>query len=168
MSLMPIRMAADRDHDQHVDQVGEGEVGIEPDDLDRQRAAETGKPAADREGDGESALDIDAEPARHALVVDGGAHLGAEAGEFQPAHQRERDRGADQNQKQPIGRDVEPEYEERAAQEFRRADRLLGGAEEPGRRRHRDEGDADGEQHLVEVALAVETAVEDALEGDAQ
>ena len=64
------------------------EGGIEPDDLDGQRAAEAGEAAAEREGDGEGAVDIDAEAARHALVVDRGAHLGAEAGVFEREHQR--------------------------------------------------------------------------------
>jgi hypothetical protein len=35
---------------------------IEPDDLDGERAAEASEPAAEREGDGEDAIDIDAEP----------------------------------------------------------------------------------------------------------
>ncbi len=64
------------------------EGGIEADDLDRERAAETGEPAAEREGDREDALDVDAEAARHALVVDGGAHLGAEARVFERQHQQ--------------------------------------------------------------------------------
>ena len=45
--------------------------------------------------------------------------------------------------------------------------RLLDGAEEIGRGRHRDEGKADREQHLVEVAGAIEPPVEHALEEDA-
>ena len=56
---------------------------IEADDLDGERAAEAGEPAAEREGDGEDAIDVDAEAARHALVVDRGAHLRAEAGVFE-------------------------------------------------------------------------------------
>src|SRR5712664_4954469 len=32
--------AADRDHDQHVDEVGQGESMVEADDLDRERAAQ--------------------------------------------------------------------------------------------------------------------------------
>ena len=94
MSLMPSSVGggeraadraepADRDHDQHVDQVGEREGRIEADDLDRERAAEAGEPAAEREGEREGAVDIDAEAARHALVVDRGAHLRAEAGVFE-------------------------------------------------------------------------------------
>ena len=80
--------AADRDHDQHVDEISERKRRIEADDVDGERAAEAGKPAAEREGDGERAIDVDAEPARHALVVDRGAHLGAEAGVFERRHQR--------------------------------------------------------------------------------
>src|SRR5262249_46026826 len=74
---------ADGNHDQDVDEIGEGKCVIEPDDLDGERAAETGKPAAERKSDGEDAIDVDAQPPRHALVVDRGAHLRAEAGVFE-------------------------------------------------------------------------------------
>ena len=49
-----------------------------------------GKPAAEREGDGERAVDVDAEPARHALVVDRGAHLRAEARVFERRDEQQR------------------------------------------------------------------------------
>ncbi len=70
------------DHDQHIDEVGQRERRIEPDHRDGERAAEAGKPAAERKGDREQAVDVDAEPARHALIVHRGAHLRAEAGRF--------------------------------------------------------------------------------------
>src|SRR5262249_61284643 len=38
---------ADGNHDQDVDEIGEGKCVIEPDDLDGERAAETGKPPAE-------------------------------------------------------------------------------------------------------------------------
>ena len=63
-----------RDHDQHVDQIFEREIGIEADDLDAKRAAQSGEPAAERKGDGEYRIDVEAEPARHALIVDARAH----------------------------------------------------------------------------------------------
>ncbi len=75
---------------------------IEPDDLDGQRAAEPRKPAAQRKGDGEDAIDIDAEAARHALVVDRGAHLRAEAGVFERRDQHDRDRKRHADQEQPV------------------------------------------------------------------
>ena len=56
---------------------------------------------------------------------------------------------------------------ERAAQPGGELDRLLAGAEEPGGGRGGDEDEADGEEHLVELAGAVEPAEEGALEGDA-
>ena len=49
----------------------------------RETAAESGKPAAERKRDGEKRVDVDAESARHALVVHRGAHLRAEAGRIQ-------------------------------------------------------------------------------------
>ena len=84
--------AADRHNDQDVDQISQRERGIETDDLDGERAAQPGKPAAEREGDGEGAVDVDAEAARHALIVDRGAHAGAEPGVFDPQHQRDGNR----------------------------------------------------------------------------
>src|SRR5262249_54942542 len=59
---------ADGNHDQDVDEIGEGKCVIEADDLDGKRAAEARKPAAERKSDGEDAVDVDAQPARHALV----------------------------------------------------------------------------------------------------
>ncbi len=47
-----------------------------------------GEAAAERKGDGEQPVDIDAEPARHALVVHRGAHLRAEPRLFDRDHQQ--------------------------------------------------------------------------------
>ena len=102
MSLMPSSIAATNepqiepspptdDHDQHIDQIGEREGRLEADNLDRERAAEAGEPGAEREGQRERAIDVDAEPARHALVIDRGAHLLAEAGKLQRQHEHQRD-----------------------------------------------------------------------------
>src|SRR5216683_1314805 len=55
----------------------------EADHLDGERAAEARQPAAEGEGDGERAVDVDAQAARHALVVDRSPHLRAEARVFQ-------------------------------------------------------------------------------------
>src|SRR5262249_145547 len=61
---------ADGNHDQDVDEIGEGKCVIEADDLDGKRAAEARKPAAERKSDGQDPVDVDAQPARHPLVVD--------------------------------------------------------------------------------------------------
>ena len=105
MSLMPSTrgggeraadraQAADRDHDQHVHQVGEGEGRVEADHLDGERAAQPGEAAAEREGEHEGAVDVDAQAARHALVVDRRAHPRAEAGVLERDDQERRDREA--------------------------------------------------------------------------
>ena len=65
--------AADRHDDKHVDEIRKGEGRIGADDLDGERAAQPGKPAAEREGEHEGAVDVDAQAARHALVVHRGA-----------------------------------------------------------------------------------------------
>ena len=144
MSLTPIRMAAtnepqiepkpaDRHHDQHIDQIDQREGRIEADDLDRKRAAEPGKSGAEREGEREGAVDIDAETARHALVVDRGAHLLAEAGEFERQHQHQRHRKPDRHQEQAIDPESDAEIVDRTAQEQRRRRGLQDGSEDIGR-----------------------------------
>ena len=49
-----------------------------------------GEAAAEREGEHEGAVDVDAQAARHALVVDRRAHLGAEARVSPGEHQQRR------------------------------------------------------------------------------
>ena len=144
--------AADRHDDQHIDQIGQRERRIEPDQFDGERAAEAGKPAAEREGDGEQCVDIDAEPARHALVVDGGAHLRAEAGVFDGEDQQKRDQQRDADKEQPVNGEVQAGEGDRAAQIGRQLHRLIDRAVDIGRRRDRDEDDADGQQALFEIA----------------
>ena len=53
-------------------------------------------------------LDVDAEAARHALVVDGGPHGGAEARVLERQHQQQRHRQSDADQEQPIAPNVTP------------------------------------------------------------
>ena len=93
-------------------------AGIQADDLDGERAAEAGKPAAERKGDRERRVDVDAETARHALVVDGGAHLGAEARVLEREGKEERDRQPRGDEKQPIGGEADAHESDRS-----RADR---------------------------------------------
>src|SRR5207237_3395358 len=75
--------SADGDDDEDIHKIGQRERRIQSDDLDRQRAAQAGEPAAERKGDHEGAVEVDAQPARHALVIHGGAALTAEAGVLQ-------------------------------------------------------------------------------------
>jgi len=96
---MPSTIAATKDpeieprpptHDnQDVNQIGQSEIVIETENLDGQRPAKPGEAAAKREGDGESAVDVDAEAARHAFVVNRGPHPGAEPGVFNAHHERQ-------------------------------------------------------------------------------
>ena len=57
-----------------------GKVGSRPEDLGAERAAEAGQARAEREGEREHRVDVDAEAARDARVVDRGAQAAAEAG----------------------------------------------------------------------------------------
>ncbi len=100
--------AADRDDDQEIDHELDRESGVEVEDLDAERAGETGKAGPDSEGDREQAVDIDAHAARHAGVVDRGAQLAAKARARQHDVKEQRDQPADDDQKQPVDADVEP------------------------------------------------------------
>src|SRR5579883_173043 len=86
--------AADRDDDEKVDEVLEREDRIEAEDLRAERAAERSEPGAEREGETEHCADIDAEPARDALVVDRGAQPAAEPGLGQDEVQRDGEQAA--------------------------------------------------------------------------
>src|SRR4029077_3522200 len=69
--------AADRHHDQKIHQIFERVLRIEAEKFRAEPAAERRHAAAEREGDGEQPVDVDAKRFRHAAVVDGGANLGA-------------------------------------------------------------------------------------------
>ena len=87
-----------------------GNVGIDAaDDVGRQRAAEAGEPAADREGDGKQPVDVDAEAGGDARIVDRGAQPRAEARADQEYLQRRRDGAADRDDEQPIDADADAE-----------------------------------------------------------
>ena len=73
----------------------------------------------------------------------------------------------DADQEQPVFAEAEAEHVDRAAQIGRRFDGLLGRAEDVGGDGDGNESEADGEQHLVEIAGAVKPAVEHAFERDA-
>jgi len=114
------------------------------------------------------AVDVDAQAARHALVVDRRAHLRAEAGSLDRKNQRGSDRQRYHDQKNPVDGEAHAAGRHRALQPAGHRRRLLLGAVEPGEGGDRDEDDADGEQALVEVARAVQAPVERALQHDAR
>ena len=94
------------------------------------------------------------------MIVDGRPHLRAEARVFESADEREGDGEGRADQEEPVGADGDAHEPNRATQIGRRLDGLGGGAVDVGRRRHRDEDDPDGQETLVEVARAVEAAIE--------
>src|SRR5467141_1217766 len=137
---------------------------VEADHLDGERPAQPGQSAAEGEGDGERAVDVDAQAARHALVIDRSPHLRAEARVFQRIDEQGGDGEGGDDEKQAVRAKAHSHELHRAAQIGRRADRLLQRAVEIRRDRDRDEHDADREQALVEIACAIEAAVEGFLE----
>src|SRR5262249_54866655 len=158
------RGAADRHHDQEVDHVFERKGRIEAENLGAERAAESGEARPDGKRQAEDRVDVDAEPAGDARVVDRGAQSAAETGAGQNELQADREQPADHDDEQSVASDADAEYLEAALQHARDLDEDLLRAHHvvDGGDRHEDE--ADGEQHLVEVALAVDVHIERALE----
>ena len=159
------RRAADRHHDQKVDHVFEREGRIEAENFRAQRAAEAGKPGAEGEGEREHRADIDAEPARHAPVVDRGAQPAAEAGLGEDAT-------ASAIVSRPQITMISSRYLPMPMPKTlnwpcsacgictnccERAHHVVDG-------RHRHEDKPDREQHLIEVAAGVDMHIERALE----
>ena len=115
---------ADRDHDQEVDQVFERVLRIEAEELGAEPAAERRHAAAEREGDGEQAIDIDADRFGHAPVVDGGADLGADPRALEAEPQPERDRHSDHDQEDAVGAVLDEAEIDLALQVARQRERL--------------------------------------------
>ena len=105
------------------------EIRVEPDDLDRQRAAQPGEPAADRERHREHAVDVQTQPARHALIVDAGANLRAESRVVDPSDHAPVIRSAATDQEQAIYTEAEVADCDAAAHICRQFHRLLRGSE---------------------------------------
>src|SRR5262249_13280792 len=128
------------------------------------RAAQPRKPAAESEGEGEDAVHIDADPARHSLIVDGRTDLRAEPGALDRRNQDkgDRERHADQEQTvkpEPLSCDGNA-----AAQVGRKRDRLLNGAVNIGSDGNRDEYDPDRKKALIKIARPIKAAEKDALD----
>src|SRR5450755_4987604 len=100
------RSAADRHHDQKVDHEFEREGRIEPQNFGAERAAEAGKARPKGEGKGENPIDIDAQPARHAAIVDRGAQATAKARVGKDELQRDRQQPANDDDQQTIAADT--------------------------------------------------------------
>ena len=141
-----------------------GKVGSRPEYFGAERAAEAGEAGAEGEGEGEHPIDVDAEPARHAAVVDRGAQPAAEAGLGEDELQRDRQQSAKDDDQQPVAADADAGNLELALQVARNLHEHLAGAHDIVGRGDRHEDEADGEQHLVEVRLAVDMRIERALE----
>src|SRR5262245_37316988 len=75
-----IAEAAERDHDERDTQHVDAHLRAEPPDRRRERAGDAGEEGAERERDGEQAMDVDAEQRNHLLVLDAGAHDGTVLG----------------------------------------------------------------------------------------
>src|SRR5450755_1130207 len=100
------RRAADRHHDQEVDHEFEREGRIEAQDFGAERAAEAGEARPESEGERENPIDIDAQPARYAAVVDRGAQAAAETRVGKDELQRDRQQPANDDDHQPIAADA--------------------------------------------------------------
>ena len=98
---------------------------IEAEDLRAERPAKTCKARADRERHPEHHADIDAEAARHALIIDGRAQPAAEARAREYQLQPNRQQGADADDEQPVAPDADAEHVDLPLQRARDHDELL-------------------------------------------
>jgi hypothetical protein len=162
------RGTADGHDDQEIDQVFERKIRIEAEDLGAERAAERGQARPEREGESEHRPDVDAQPARHALVIDRRAQPAAEPRLGENELQRDGEQAADHDDHQPVASDPGAEDLELALQHARDVDELLRGAHDVIDPRHRHEDQADGEQHLIEMALGIDMDIKRALEHGAE
>ena len=102
-----------------------GNVGSSPRISAPERAAQAGQPRADREGQREDAVDVQAEPRRDARVVHRGAQPAAEAGARQHPLQQDGERGADRDDEQAVLADADAFDVEAALQPGRQLQVLL-------------------------------------------
>ena len=141
-----------------------GKVGIETQDLRSQGAAQSREAGTDREGGGEDHADIDAETAGDPRIVHRGPQPAAEAGLRQNVLQHDHENPADGDDEAAVEADLDAENLDAALEPGRDLDHLLlrSHGVVDGRDRHEDQ--ADGEQHLVEMAARIELLVERPLE----
>src|ERR1019366_9911319 len=71
--------AADRYHDQKIDQIFERKRRIEPEHVDTKRTAQPSQAAAERESGGKHPIDVNAKRARDALVFHRSTYVGTKA-----------------------------------------------------------------------------------------
>ena len=107
---------------------------------------------------------VDAEPAGRARIVDRGAQPAAEPRARQDQLQRRGQQAADHDDHQPVAADADAEEIDLALERRRKLDEDPRRSHDVVDRRHRHEDEADAEQHLVEMAAAVEVTVERALQ----
>src|SRR5437763_1961697 len=74
-----------------------------------ERAAEPGEASSNREGHSKDRIHVDAEPARHARVIDRGTQARAEARLGERKLQRNGQKPADRDDQQTIAADADPE-----------------------------------------------------------
>ena len=156
--------AADHDHQQEVDQVLEREGRIQPQHVDRERAAQARQPRPQREGDAEQQADVDADTGRRRLIVDRGAQLRAEPRPREQQTDGGRHRHDQRDQEQPVRSQIDPKHGDLPVKEGGQLHRLLRRSPHPGGGGPGHERKTDGEQHLIEVAAAVEASVQHRLQ----
>ena len=76
---------------------------VEAEKLGAEPAAHGRQPAADRKGDGEEVVDVDAERFGHAPVVDRGADLGAHPRALKAEPEPDHDRDPDRDEHDAVG-----------------------------------------------------------------
>jgi len=158
---------ANRDDNQEVDQIIQRVTRADRQQIGAETAAETGKPATEREGQRKQARGVNTDRLRHPQIVDSSADPDAEAGAFEAEPKQGYQRCPAQDQKAAKRRKAAEAEIDLASQPARRLHRLWRRPPDIGHRRHRHENQPDRQQHLVELVAAIKPAVEKSLDHDA-
>src|SRR3984893_13493925 len=157
---------AHRYNDEKKYQIDHGEARRQPKSLDCEPAAECRQAASQREGQGKQPIDIDADRLRHATIIEGGANLGADIGALEAVPENGDQHGTDEDDEGAVGRDRAQADIDLPGEKAWKRHRLRARPVEIGVSSDRHECEADGEQHLVELAGLVKARIKRALEQD--
>ena len=132
------------------------ERGVDARQRHRRRAPRPASRFDRAKGDGEDAIDVDAQTLSDPRVVDRRSERRAEPGFDQEYLQRRGDSAAQDDDEQPVSPMPTPWRSDATAKATRQMNLLRLVADEVGGDRHRHQHEADREQDLIERACAIE------------
>ena len=160
--------AADDDDHQGQDQDRVAHAGLHRQDRPRHQAGEAGQPGAEREDQAVQRLDVDAERRHHRRVGGAGADQHADAGPVDQPVEADRDREADDDDREAVGGVGVAEQVDGAGEPLRRGHVDRRRAPDHPDQLVEEQDQAEGRQHLVEVVTAVEPLQRHLLDDEAE